>query len=299
MELWILTTLVAASFQTLRFVLHKRLAMGGLSATASTFARFAYAAPAAAVTLGGYLWLTDAGLPALGPGFWLWAVSGGAAQILATVLVVLLFARRAFAIGITLKKSEVILTALLGAVLLGEWLPGLAWLAIALGLCGVLMLSDTPGPAVWWRRLDGRAVALGLGSGLFFALAGVGYRGATLAVESADPLLRAGVTLALVTAGQSAAMALWLRLRSPGALTAVWAARRSAVWLGLTSMAGSWGWFTAFTLQAAALVYALGQVELILSLLAGRLVFGDRLTRREGIGIGVLGVSILLVIRAG
>ncbi|MFZ7093478.1 EamA family transporter [Primorskyibacter sp. 2E233] len=297
MELWIFATLSAATFQTVRFMLQKVLAGGALSATGSTFARFAYAAPAAWLVIGGYLWVTGQGLPQLGLEFWLWAIFGGLGQILATVLVVLTFAERNFAVGITFKKTEVLQTALLGFVLLGEAISLGGWIAIGIGLVGVLMLSQTPGSVgALWRRLAGRAVVLGVGSGFFFAVSGVGYRAATLAVPSEDPIMRAGMALVCVTAMQAVSLALWLRLREPGQLTAVWGARKKAVWLGVTSMAGTLSWFTAFTLQTAAYVYALGQVELILSLAASVLFFRETVTRREVAGIGFLTASIVVLV---
>lgn len=296
MDLWIIATLCAATFQTVRFMLHKVLAGGALSATGSTFARFAYAMPAAAVVLTMYLWVTGAGLPRPGMDFPGWAVIGGLGQILATVLVVLCFRERNFAVGITFKKTEVILTALMGLVVLGEVISAAGWLAIGIGLVGVLMLSRTPDAVGLWRGLTSRAVILGVGSGVFFAVAGIGYRATTLAVPSDDPVLRAAVSLVCVTLLQSVGLALWLRWREPGQLTAVWAARGKAVWLGLTSMAGTMGWFTAFTLQTAAYVYALGQVELILSLAASVLFFREKVTARELAGIGVLTVSIVVLV---
>ncbi|MGK7754282.1 hypothetical protein [Roseovarius sp. C03] len=52
-EPWILLSIMAAFFQTLRFMLQKSLSMGTLSALGATFARFAYAAPMAALLAGG------------------------------------------------------------------------------------------------------------------------------------------------------------------------------------------------------------------------------------------------------
>jgi drug/metabolite transporter (DMT)-like permease len=88
-------------------------------------------------------------------------------------------------------------------------------------------------------------------------------------------------------------MALWLRWREPGQITAVWRSRRIGIWVGLTSMAGSFGWFLAFTLQTAAYVKAVGQIELIFSLMASVLFFKERVTIRELVGIGFLALSIL------
>lgn len=291
-----MATLSAATFQTVRFMLHKVLSGGALSATGSTFARFAYATPAACLALLIYLWVTGTGLPALGDAFWGWAVIGGVGQILATILVVLAFRERNFAVGITFKKTEVLQTALLGMVVLGEGVSLTGWLAIGIGLVGVLLLSKTPDVVGIWRGLISKAVLLGVGSGFFFAVAGVGYRAATLQVASDDPVARAATALVFVTVLQTLGMAVWLRLREPGQITAVWGARRRAMWLGLTSMAGSLSWFTAFTLQTAAYVYALGQVELILSLAASVLFFREKTSGRELAGMAVLMVSILVLV---
>lgn len=297
MELWIIATLCAALFQTVRFMLQKVLAGGVLSAVGSTFARFAYAAPAAWVVLGSYVVATNADFPPLTIGFWGWAFVGGLGQIFATILVVLTFRERNFAVGITFKKTEVIQTAVLGFVVLGEAISLGGWAAIGLGLMGVLLLSQTPGSVgALWQRIGSRAVVLGLGSGFFFAISGVGYRAATLELASEDPLLRAGVSLVCVTAMQAVGLAVWLHWREPGQLQAVWGARRTAIWLGLTSMAGTLGWFTAFTLQTAAYVYALGQVELIFSLAASVLFFRETVTRREILGIGFLTLSIVALV---
>jgi drug/metabolite transporter (DMT)-like permease len=91
-------------------------------------------------------------------------------------------------------------------------------------------------------------------------------------------------------------MLAWLRLREPGQISAVWAARRVALWIGLTSMGGSLCWFIAFTLQNAAYVKALGQVELILSVAATTLVFRETISVREWAGMAVLALSIVMLV---
>jgi drug/metabolite transporter (DMT)-like permease len=294
MELWIVVTIAAAFFQTVRFMLQKLLSASALSSAGATFARFLYSAPLVVVFLALYCVATDSLLPATTLRYWLFALSGGLSQILATLCVVMLFKSRNFAVGITFKKTEVIQTALVGWILLGETISSLGIGVIVIGLIGVLLLSETPGlDGDWWRRICNRASGLGVLSGFLFAISGVCYRGATLELASEDPLLRAGVTLACVTSAQLIAMALWLRLFEPGQILAVWGARRTAAWIGLTSMAGSFCWFTAFTLQTVAYVNALGQIELIFSLLATVFFFKEPITRRELSGLGVLSASIL------
>jgi drug/metabolite transporter (DMT)-like permease len=297
MEPWIALSIAAAAFQTLRFMLQKQLSMGALSAGGATLARFVYSAPFVLALALGYLLAGGAGWPGYTPLFWAYAIAGGLAQILATWAVVALFAERNFAVGIAFKKTEVVQTAIVGLIVLGDRLSLATLGAILLGLLGVLLLSQTPGlSGRWWRRIGARPAFLGLASGALFAISAVGYRGATLEIASEDAFLRAVLALAVVTTMQALALALWLGWREPGQMARVGAAWRRAVWIGLAGMGGSLCWFTAFTLQNAALVFAVGQVEVIFSLLASRLFFGERQSAREGWGIALVTLSVMAVV---
>ena len=297
MTLWIPFTLAAATFQTIRFMLQKYLSMGQLSAAGATFSRFVYSAPLIWVGLWIYAQITSQPVPAMQGAFFAYATLGGLAQILATVCVVLLFQARNFAVGITFKKTEVILSVLVGLIVLGEGVSLAGLGAILLGVVGVVLLSKTPGiEGQWWQHLGSRAVALGLASGLLFAISAVNYRGATLQLASDDPLLRAGATLAVVVSWQVLVMVAWLLVKDPAQIAAVWRTRRVALWVGLTSMGGSLCWFVAFALQTAAYVKALGQVELILSLMASVLFFKEKITGREMAGMALLVLSILALV---
>ncbi len=297
MEPWIPITLAAALAQTARFMLQKQLRGTRLSTAGATFARFVYSAPLVALLILAYAQLSDQPFPAMPGRFWAFALAGGLTQILATVCVVALFAHRNFAVGITFKKTEVVLTAIVGFVLLGEGVAPAGALAIGIGLAGVLLLSDPPGGSGrFLRRIVNRAAGLGLASGLFFAVSAVGYRGASLSLGGGDTLLRAGTTLAVVTASQTLAMTLWLAWRERGQIAAVFRAWRVAGLVGVTSMIGSLCWFSAFTLQNAAYVNALGQVELIFSLAASALFFRERISGRELAGMALLMAGILVLV---
>ncbi|GGE29678.1 membrane protein [Primorskyibacter flagellatus] len=293
MESWIWVTLAATVFQTARFMLQKVLATGGLSAAGATFARFFYSAPI--VWLAAFLILPD--WPDMGPKFWPYAIAGGISQIMATVCVVLLFQTRNFAVGITLKKTEVLLTVLVGIVILGEGVSWTAFAAMVLGVAGVLLLSDPPkveGQGLL-GLLKSRAVVLGLTSGIFFGISAVTYRGASLEV-SADPAIRALATLACVLLVQVVALGTWLLIREPGEIPRVARAWKRAVWIGLTSLGGSYCWFVAFTLENAGYVFAVGQVEVILSLLASVFFFHETISRKEAVGIALITVSVAALI---
>ncbi len=297
MEAWALFTVVAALAQTFRFMLQKQLKLTGLSTGGATFARFVYSAPLVVILVCFYSGISGQGLPLMPNRFWAFALAGGAAQILATMCVVAIFSHRNFAVGITFKKTEVVMTAIVGFLVLGEGVGMVGGMAIGLGLAGVLLLSDPPaGSGRFITRIFNRAAGLGLASGIFFAISAVGYRGASLALGSGDTALRAGTTLAVVTACQTLTLALWLAWRERGQILLVLRSWRVAGMVGITSMIGSFCWFSAFTLQNAAYVNALGQIELIFSIAASMLFFRERISGREYGGIALLTAGILVLI---
>ncbi|MDP2086170.1 MAG: DMT family transporter [Gemmobacter sp.] len=295
MEAWVWVTVAAAAVQTLRFMLQKRLKGLGLSTGGATLARFVFASPLAGAAVLLLLKVQGVGLPAIAPSFWAVAAGGGLAQIIATFCTVALFSERSFAVGIAFTKTEAIQVAGFSALLLAEPVSAMGLAAIMVGTVGVVVLSR---PAGGWRGagMRNRALVLGLMAGGFFGLSAIGYRAATLAVDSPDPLLRALVALACVTAFQTVAMALWLALREPGELGRVAHRWRAVLPVGVTGVLGSAGWFTAFALQNAAYVRSLGQVELIFSILASVLVFRERVRMAEVVGMALLALSIVMIV---
>jgi len=293
-ELWIIATLCAASFQTIRFTLQKILADGNLSPLGATYSRFIFAAPWIVLFSLIFLLLTNASIPDLESQFLLFAVGGGLAQILATVCVILVFKSRNFAVGITLKKTEVILTALVGLILIGEGVSTISMFLICLGGAGVFFLSKKVSSVDRSNfSILSKSAVYGLLSGLLFAISAVCYRSATLSVVSDLVYLRAGFTLLIVILSQSFVMTIWLALFEPGQIKLVWLERKKGFWVGVTSLGGSFFWFTAFTLQNAAYVKAVGQIELIFSLLITTLFFKERILNREILGMLLIGISAL------
>lgn len=297
METWIALTIGAAFFQNLRSVLQKRLSepLGTLGAT---YTRFIYALPFAGLYLALMAVLSGEGIPAPNTAFAAYALLGGVAQIFATALLLASFDLRSFAVGTTYSKTETVQTALFSVILLGEAISALAAAGIAVSLAGIVALSvgQTRLGLASLLALNSRAALLGLASGAGFAISAVSYRAAALALGSGSAFLRAALTLLVVLALQTAIMGGYLLWRHPTVLTATLRAWRLAVWAGLAGVVASCGWFTAMTLQNAAYVRALGQVELLFTLLATRLMFRERTTRLElfGIALVVLGIWLLL-----
>ena len=294
MSLWIVATVAAAAAQTLRFALQKRLGQAGLSATGATFARFLFAAPLAMMAATVTMAVLRLPLPVMGPGFWGFVAMGGVAQIVATELTVRLFLMRNFAVGVAFTKTEIVLVALFSALVLGEVPSAMAMVAIALGFGGVILMARAPEPG---QPMIGRAALTGLAAGALFGLAATGYRGAALALEPAPFFLRATVALAAATSLQTLMMTAWLGWRDRAEFGRVLTGWRATAPVGIMGMLGSLGWFTAFSLQSAPYVRALGQVELLFTLAASVLVFHERLQRRELAGIALIALSVLLLVR--
>lgn len=298
MALWIPVTIFAAFMQNLRFLMQRHLKVTTLSTAGATWARFLYAAPLVPLVLVGYLGLSGQSLPALPSAFWVYVVIGAQAQMLATMCVVALFARRNFTVGITLKKTEVILTALIGLVVLGEAVSPPILAAIAVGFAGVLLLSDPPPadtPLPWTARVFNPASGYGLASGVLFGLCSVCYRGATLSLDSGDAVLRAAVALCAATLVQTLTLGAWIAWRDRAQIGRVLASWRVSGPMGLTSMLGSMGWFTAFALQTAAYAKALGQIELVFTFLFSVFWLRERSSAKEIAGIALIVGSILLI----
>ena len=299
MALWIYLAIAAAGFQTLRFMMQRQLAVGSLTPVGATFARFAFSAPWVVALAGVMLWVNDQSWPEMSGTFWRHAVIGGAAQIGATLCVVLLFKRRNFAVGITLKKTETLLTILFGVVILNEIIAPLGVAAIILGVVGLILLADPPEFPIgmpMWKRVFNIAAGLGVLSGILFALSATSYRAATLSLGLDQVVLRAVLTLAIVGVFQVILMLPYLLIWEAGPTKTVFSEWRKTAPMGLLSMAGSLCWFIAFTLQNASLVFAVGQIEVIFSAMIATYIFHEKITRREIIGMGLVIASILAIV---
>ncbi|BBK41250.1 membrane protein [Allostella vacuolata] len=301
MELWVPITVAAALLQCLRTAQQKRL-KGQLSTNGVNYARYVYGAPLAAAAFAAYVGLTHATLPSPGGWFLFYCLLGGVAQIVATGFLIVAFTMRNFAAGTTYSKTETVQTALLATVFLAEPLTAGGWIAIVIGLAGVLTLSAPAGADGWRSALLGitdKAALYGLASGGLFGVSAIGIRGASLSLGDGDFLARALMTLASVTALQTVLMTIYLRAVQPGEVGRTLRAWRQAGPVGIMSVLGSAGWFTAMTLQNVAYVRALGQVELIFTVAVSRFGFREAPTRRELVGIFLVAVGVvaLLLVR--
>ena len=69
-----------------------------------------------------------------------------------------------------------------------------------------------------------------------------------------------------------------------------------SLFVGITSAIGSIGWFTAMAMQNASYVKAVGQVEVIFTVLISTLYFRERITAMEYAGIATIVVAVLMFV---
>lgn len=298
MPLWIIFTLLAAFAQNVRSALQRRLA-ADLTATGASYVRFLYGLPFAALYLAALIYFTGEALPQINAQFVLAVLVGGAAQVVAAVLLVRMFALRVFTVGTTYSKTETVQTALIGFLVLGEVVGPYAFAGILVSFIGVIALSVartaiTPRSIV--ASLGSPVALMGLGCGAGFAVASVCYRAASLSLDDTGFAVSAAMTLTCVLVWQTLIMTVWLGVRDRAALAQSYVGWRPALAVGIASVVGSIGWFTAFALENAAYVKALGQIELVFALATSTLIFREKTNRGELLGIGLVVAGLVLIV---
>jgi drug/metabolite transporter (DMT)-like permease len=298
MSLWIPITIADAFLQNLRSTWQKQLT-GVMSTTAATYVRFSFGLPVAIVYLtllhdvGGYA------LPSPNPWFLVYCVIGGFTQIIGTFLLVALFAFRNFAVGTTYSKTETVQAALFGIIVLGDH-PSLgAVVAILVSLAGVVTISMAKAHLTamnFVRSLSERPTLMGIGTGAGFGISAVCYRAASLSLNAEGFLVSAAYTLVVVLAIQTVAMTLWLMWREPAELRKTLVNWKLSSLVGLVGALASAGWFSAMTIQNAAYVRALGQIELVFTFASSYFFFKEKTARMEIVGIILVIAGLLLLL---
>ncbi len=297
--MWVPITIFAALAQTSRTAAQQRL-RSLLSVNGAGFVRYAYGAPVA-VSAVGVIVLLGHRLPVPPPRFWPIVLGAGLAQILGTNALIRSFDLRNFAVGTVYAKTEVVQVGVFSAVLLGEPLQPLGWVGVAVVMVGVtlLVLSGAPGGRVGRSGGRDRAAVIGILAGGLFGLAAVGIRAASRSLGD-HPTVVARRPHAGRDEHQPDRDAGWIPRRAPARAApprrAHW---RSSSVVGLLSVMGSAGWAIAVTLQNAARVRTVGQVELLFTFAASRWWLREQHSAREYWASGLVVLGVIGVIVAG
>jgi len=299
--LWIPITIAAALFQNIRTTMQQKI-RGVLSVDGANFIRYLYGAPLALGMLAFLVWGTGREMPAISLPFLGLVTIAGLAQIIATSLMIHAFSLRNYAVGTVYSKTETVFVALFATFIASEPLHLWSWVGILICLSGVAILS-VRGSFTNVRNvladLMHKGALYGILSGLFFAIAAGTIREASKLVPSDDFMIRGITVLACMNTIQIVLMVAYLGRSDPGQFRKIGVNWRSSIWVGIFSVLGSAGWALAMTLENAALVRAVGQIELVFTFIASHLVLKERPSIGEWIGsfLVVGGVVLILIAR--
>ncbi|MEM7068382.1 MAG: DMT family transporter [Pseudomonadota bacterium] len=298
MELWVIITIAAAFFQNIRSAVQKYL-KGAMGTTGATFVRFGFGVPFALIFWVSFYQYSGENLPSIASHFWLWVTIAALAQIAATFLLIHLFSFRNFTVGTAYSRTEPAQTAMFALILFGEKLSVGGLIAIAISIVGVMLISvarTTITASSMVRSVFTRTALIGLGSGTLFGLAAVGYRAAALAVEHELMFMRSATTLVFAITLQSVVMLVWIIWRERDELGRIAKAWKPALLVGFVGATASFGWFTAFTLQQAALVKVVAQIEMLFTFASSVFFFKERINRPEILGCILITLGIVMLV---
>lgn len=293
-NLWIFAALIGAIAQTGRNATQAGLTKA-IGTVGATQVRFLFGLPFALLFFAAMPWLTGDALPTVTLPALVFTAIGALAQIAGTALMLQTMKSQAFGVTTAWLKSEPVMVAVIGALILGDHLSSGGLAAIGVAMLGVMILTLKPGLGRAMFRETGPA-ALGILAGLMFGIAAVGFRGGIVNLATGGFLIRATTTLALALTIQTATLLIWMALMDRTALRASFSVWRMSLTAGFLGAFASECWFIGFSLTSAANVRTLALVEVIFAQFVSFYMFRQAVTRRQlaGMAVILLGVALLL-----
>ena len=299
--IWIFAAIFAAACQTARSAFQKNM-ISRLGDYGAAYIRFCYALPFTSLIW--LIWISIPGnnIPYLSLYSLFLCLLGSIFQVLFTYVLMKVFAHKNFATGIAFSKTEVILIAFLEIIILSVTFSTSILLGIILGVISVLLLSYAKKADSILKTIKllinstlSVGTLVGLLSGLLLAGSVVAFRMSIISVEG--PLLDKSIFISFIAiVFQTILVGLYLVINKRDQFLAVIKYWKPSLPAGLSGTGAAFGWFVAFGLTTAAEVRAVGQIELIFSILISVIFFKEKIKITELTGIILLGLSILIII---
>jgi drug/metabolite transporter (DMT)-like permease len=291
---WIAFTLLAALMQAVRTAGQKQLT-NTMSAIVATWARYGFGFPVAVIYFS-VIWFQQYDQISLfSTAFYGLVVCAALFQLVATLLLVKVLSLRNFAVGTTFAKTEGILAAIIGAVLFSVSLSLLAWVAIAIGVVGIVFVSLAKSHVSVQSIWQSKTFALGISAGICFAFTSLLLREASH-YSPVSPVMTAAYVLMLSLGIQGFICSGLVHWQNPNSWQQLSGQSKTIFFVGLTGTLGSIGWYTAFSFQEAAIVKALGQVEFVATIALTHYFFKERISKVEWIGMVSVFASVILLL---
>jgi len=299
LDLWVIITILAAFSQNLRSTFQKKL-QSDLSDIGATNVRFLFGLPFAIIY---FLFLHNSyevTLTSIPNKFILFTILGGLSQIIATFLLLKIFNYKNFAVGTTYSKTEPIQALFFSILILGETTSYMGVIGIIIGIFGVIFISYKSNKLSYDNKPDSKtSIYLGLLSGALFGIAAVMFRGASLSLNLDNLLYSSGLTLLVALFIQTTLLGIYLLITDKNQILLSFDNFKDCTIVGFFGALASMCWFYAMSIQNVAYVRALGQIELVFTILMTLIYFKEKISFREIIGICFILIGIIVIILNG
>jgi drug/metabolite transporter (DMT)-like permease len=296
---WIIVTVFAAFFQNLRSGIQKNLNKE-ISLVASTYVRFIFCLPFAFILYILYFQGFEFFHETLQQkNFLLYILLASIAQIFFTFLLLYSFQFSNFIVGTTLSKTEVVQIAILETLILHDSFNFWTIVGIVISTIGVLVFS-TKNKDMIIKNLSSKSTLVGLACGFLLASSVTFYRAATLSLVNFDSKFEMALsTLFIGVLIQSFILTIYLLCFEKSEFKKMYQNKFQCIAAGFCGFVTTLSWFYAFALVQAAIVRAVGQIELLFSYIASRYYFKEKIKFIEIIGIiiFVIGVVVILLVK--
>ena len=293
---WIVTSVLGAFFQNARSSIQKKLNTE-MSLMASTYVRFAFSLPILFV-----IFLTYFGnfnyfiISVQDSNFITYVILASVLQISFTLLFLYLLKFTNFLVGTALSKTEVIQIAFFEFIILKDYLNFYALLGIMISTIGVIIFSTKDLKNII-NSFFSKSTVVGLLCGTLLALSVVFYRGSMeFLVFTNKNFDRALLTLFAATIIQTSLITLYLLLFEISEFKKIKSNIKLSSLAGFFGFSATISWFYSFSLVQAALVRAVGQIELLFSYISSRFMFKEKIRYIEIFGIIIFIFGLILVI---
>ena len=293
---WIVTSVLGAFFQNARSSIQKKLNTE-MSLMASTYVRFAFSLPILFV-----IFLTYFGnfnyfiISVQNSNFITYVILASVLQISFTLLFLYLLKFTNFLVGTALSKTEVIQIAFFEFIILKDYLNFYALLGIMISTIGVIIFSTKDLKNII-NSFFSKSTVVGLLCGTLLALSVVFYRGSMEFLEFTNKNFdRALLTLFAATIIQTSLITFYLLLFEISEFKKIKSNIKLSSLAGFFGFSATISWFYSFSLVQAALVRAVGQIELLFSYISSRFMFKEKIRYIEIFGIIIFIFGLILVI---
>ena len=169
---------------------------------------------------------------------------------------------------------------------------------IVISTIGVFIFS-TKDRNVIFKNLLSKSTLVGLACGFLLALSVVAFRAAALSlIDLKSSFEMALSTLFFGVSIQTFILTIYIFLFEKEQFKKIYQNKKQCIATGFCWFITTLSWFYVFTLMQAAIVRAVGQVELLFSYISSRYYFKEKIRLIEIIGIIVFAIGVIVILIA-